>query len=260
MDNPSELQLIAQFDYAPEADGKGIFTDFRGTVNPIRSARRSWACSPTAHSASVPLPGHRRRSVNIDLVGTITQVDPGNRVLLANDEAQILPGTLDTAFKDIARGRLAQGVTTTLTNSGVPFIFIDQNVRNSLRYFYSVVAFDVNSLASGPSSIESSRNTKPVIPVPLASNAVADATIALVMSGRNGPLTNTTVRPSTRRPASSATGAAGQRRRLNLVTLVSQLVGAPTQLAMRLDSMTLGQTGNTGIFGGSLAPQPHVYW
>ena len=35
VDNPSELQLIAQFDYAPDASGQGIFTDFRGDVNPI---------------------------------------------------------------------------------------------------------------------------------------------------------------------------------------------------------------------------------
>ena len=41
---------------------------------------------------------------------------------------------------------------------------------------------------------------------------------------------------------------------LDLVDFASQLVGAPTQLAMRLDSMTLGQSGNTGIFGASPAP------
>ncbi len=97
--------------------------------------------------------------------------------------------------------------------------------------------------------------------MPLASNAVAEAAISLVVSGRNGPLTNTTVPtidPTTGKFSGPEPPANGGD--LNLVTLVSQLVGAPTQLAMRLDSMTLGQTGNTGIFGGSLAPQPHVYW
>ena len=57
-----------------------------------------------------------------------------------------MPGEPDqTAFKDIAAGKVAQGVSTTLTNSGVPFILIDRNVRNSLRYFYSVTAFDGTS-------------------------------------------------------------------------------------------------------------------
>ena len=35
VDNPSELQLLAQFDYVPDATtGRGIFTDYRGLVNP----------------------------------------------------------------------------------------------------------------------------------------------------------------------------------------------------------------------------------
>ena len=33
-----------------------------------------------------------------------------------------------------------------------------RTVRNNLRYFYSVIAFDINSFQSGPSSIESRRN------------------------------------------------------------------------------------------------------
>ena len=91
---------------------------------------------------------------------------PGNRVLLASGEAQLLPGVLDTAFDDVAAGRVAQGVSFTLANTGVPFLFIDRGVRNSLRYFYSVTAFDVNSLVSGPSSLESARVTKAVTPAP----------------------------------------------------------------------------------------------
>ena len=88
MDNPSELQLIAQFDYGPSPDGKGIFTDFRGTVNPTP------ACAPelgvglgtdcgalqAPPIAGTPFAG----SVDVDLVGTVTQVNPGNRVLLAS--------------------------------------------------------------------------------------------------------------------------------------------------------------------------------
>ncbi len=263
VDNPSQLQLIAQFDYAPDATGRGLFADFRGIVNPTPGCAPELGVQTTcAITFSTPAPGEPYvGSVNIDLVGQITQIIPGNRVLLASGEAQVLPGLMDTAFIDITRGRVAQGVTTNLVNGGVPFLFVDHGVRNSLRYFYAVSAFDVNSVASGPSSLESQRKTKAVTPTPLASNAVAEATISLQMSGRNGDLTNTTeptIDPATGKfsgPAAPANGGA-----LNLVQLVSQLVGAPTQLAMRLDSMTLGQTGNTGIFGGSLTPQPHIYW
>ena len=63
----------------------------------------------------------------IDLTGTITQLTPGNRVLLASGEAQTLPGVLDTAFADVAAGRVAQGASFNLANTGVPFLFIDRS-------------------------------------------------------------------------------------------------------------------------------------
>jgi len=262
--NPSELELIAQFDYAPSADGKGIFTDFRGTVNPVPGCAPELGvltdCAPTLQPP--PVPGNPFvGSVDVDLVGTITQVIPGNRVLLANGTAQILPGKLDTAFADINAGRVAQGVSTALVNGGVPFLFIDHNVRNSLRYFYSVVAFDVNSVASGPASLESQRATKPVTPVPLESNAASDASIAITTAGRAGLLTNTTVPsidPTTGEfsgPMPPSNGGA-----LGLVQTVSQVLGGPTTLAAQLDSIVLGQSGNAAIFGSSPTPSPNVYF
>ena len=46
-----------------------------------------------------PVPGTPfTGSTAVDLTGTITQVTPGNRVLLASGESQLLPGVLDTAF------------------------------------------------------------------------------------------------------------------------------------------------------------------
>jgi hypothetical protein len=262
--NPSELQLIAQFDYAPSADGKGIFTDFRGTVNPVPGCAPELGvftdCAPTLQAppaAGLPYVG----SVSIDLVGTITQVIPGNRVLLANGNSQILPGKLDTAFADVNRGRIAQGVSTALVNGGVPFLYIDHNVRNSLRYFYSVVAFDVNSAASGPSSLESQRASKAVTPVPLAANQASDASIAITTAGRAGILTNTTVPsidPTTGEfsgPMPPANGGA-----LGLVQTVSQVLGGATTLAAQLDSISLGQSGNAAIFGSSPTPSPNTYW
>ena len=99
---------------------------------------------------------------------------------------------------------MAQGVSTALTNNGVPFMYVDHNVRNSLRYFYAVVAFDVNSVASGPSSLESQRKTKAVTPVRDPLNAQSTGTSVVNLSGRNGPLTTSTVPTIDRARASSA--------------------------------------------------------
>ena len=83
---------------------------------------------------STPAPGSPFvGNADIDIVGTITQVNPGNRVLLADGKAQILPDTLDTAFADVSKGRIAQGVSTTLANTGVPFIFIDRMFGSAVQ-------------------------------------------------------------------------------------------------------------------------------
>ena len=173
--------------------------------------------------------------MDIDLVGTITQVIPGNRVLLANGNAQILPGKLDTAFADVARGRVAQGVSTALTNNGVPFVFVDHNVRNSLRYFYSVIAFDVNSPAPVPRASSRQRATKAVTPVPLGGQPVQrrGAHDHVIGRGRAGLRhQHDAFRRSTRPPVSSAgrsppaNGGA-----LGLVQTVSQVIGGVTAAA-----------------------------
>jgi hypothetical protein len=194
-DSPSELQLLAQFDYAPDADGRGIFTDFRALVNPVPGCAPELAITTTCGTTfSLPDPGQPFvGSVDVDLTGTITQLTVGNRVALLSGEAQVLPGKLDTAFADIARGRLGPGITTALANTGVPFIFVDRGVRNSLRYFYTVTAFDVNSLTSGPSSLESARLTKAVTPTAAASNTAVTSSFSKGILGRGVPLTNETV-------------------------------------------------------------------
>ncbi|HKT60267.1 MAG TPA: hypothetical protein VJQ46_09460, partial [Gemmatimonadales bacterium] len=261
--NPTELQLIAQFDYAPSADGKGIFNDFRGTVNPVPG------CAPElgvmtdcpAGLQPPPLPGSPFvGSVPVDLVGTITQVIPGNRVLLANGNSQILPGLLDTAFADINQGRIAQGVSTNLTNSGVPFLFIDRNVRNSLRYFYSVVAFDINSAASGPSSLESQRATKAVTPVPAVSNARVIANLQPHVIGRGVAMDTVIKAAPTLDPVTGKFSGPFQPADGGIVGFVGEFAASviqPSQsgaLEMRLDSLTMGQYLTSG-FGASAATE-----
>ena len=113
VDNPAELQLVAQFDYAEDpTTGRGIFNDFRGLVNPTPQCAPELGVFIACDGALLPPPPPGTPftgSQAIPLVGTITQLTPGNRVLLANGEAQTLPGVLDTAFADVAAGRVAQG-------------------------------------------------------------------------------------------------------------------------------------------------------
>jgi hypothetical protein len=270
VDNPSELSLIAQFDYAPSSDGKGIFTDFRGTVNPTpKCAPELGLFTDCPTLTAPPVPGTPATgSVDVDLVGTITQVNFGNRVLLLGGDAQILPGALDTAFKDINAGRIGQGASTNLTNSGVPFIFIDRGVRNSLRYFYSVTAFDVNSLASGPSSIESARSTKAVVPVSAASNQQVATNLVAHTLGRGVAMdTIITAAPTIDGTTGKLSGPA-QPADGGVVGFVGEFASSviqPSQagaLTMRLDTLNMGIFGNIGaVFGAvSGATVPTLYY
>jgi len=270
--NPSELTLIAQFDYPPDPFSlRGKFVDFRGTVNPTPQCAPEidvFVLCPAAFTPP-PAPGQPFTVADtIDLVGTITQIVPGNRVKLASGDAQVLPGTLDTAFKDITSGRVASGVSTDLVNNGVPFLFIDHNVRNSLRYFYAVTAFDVNSAASGPSSLESARVAKAVTPVRSPGNLVASSTATATLLDRNGTLlagtTLPTLDPTTGKfsgPFPPADPASAQ---LGFANLVPEVVnGTSSTFSARLDSIQLGEAGfspaSSAAFG-NVFEAPFVYW
>ena len=266
--NPSELMLIAQFDYAPDpftpTATRGRFKDFRGTVNPTVDCAPEIGvrilCPVLFDSVG---PGVAFTVADtIDLLGTITQIVPGNRVLLADGKAQVLPGKQDTAFADINSGRIAPGVSTELTNSGVPFVYIDHNVRNSLRYFYAVTAFDVNSAASGPSSLESARLAKAVTPTRAPNNVQSSVSAVTTVLDRDGALlTNATVPsidPTTGKfsgPFPPANGATP-----GLAVLMSQVLGTPATFAVRLDSMALGESGDAGVYGASPTPEANVYY
>ncbi|HYN17296.1 MAG TPA: hypothetical protein VEY96_04320, partial [Actinomycetes bacterium] len=174
VDSPTELQLVAQFDYTGTA-----IPDFQGQVNPIPF------CAPELGIDSlcaVPFdslqPGIAPTIfVDIPLVGPIIQVKRGERTTLATGASIILKA--DTAFTGSGSGN-----TPELEDNGVPFTFLDTGVRSNLRYFYSVTAFDVNSFQSGPSTIESPRNTKPVVPQAPAGNFQSSATLTQSVEGR----------------------------------------------------------------------------
>jgi hypothetical protein len=200
VDSPNELSLIAQFDYSGTS-----MLDFQGQVNPVAGCAPELGINtqtivpappPVGALDTIPgcvvpfdslVPGVAPTVSNeVPLVGPILQVRRGDRTKLATGEAIMLK--VDTALTGSASGHAPE-----LSDNGVPFTFRDDGVRSNLRYFYSVTAFDVNSIQSGPSAIESPRNTKSVIPQAAAGNFQSAATLSQTLEGRAGALTDTLI-------------------------------------------------------------------
>ncbi|HXI20923.1 MAG TPA: hypothetical protein VNH46_07560, partial [Gemmatimonadales bacterium] len=152
----------------------------------------------------------------------------------------------DTAVT--GRGKLGgcgpKSVCPPLSNTLVPFVYVDRTPRNNFRYFYTVTAFDVNSIESGPTSLESPRSTKSVTPVAPASNAQLVGNLDTHLYGRGVKMDSvfpslptldaTTGEFSGPMPPANGTvlGFAGQ--------FASKVVSAPGDLSLTLDSIGAG--------------------
>ena len=124
-------------------------------------------------------------------------------------------------------------------------------MRNDLRYFYAVTAFDINSIQSGPSSLESPRRTKPVTPASSASNLERSGTVA-------GHPRSAAASPSTRRARSRrstpAPAASADRSRLPTALHSGWRIWSQTLLpdsrsgsvSLTLDSLQLGSAYEHG--------------
>lgn len=179
IDSPDQMTLLASFDYA----GTTI-QDFTGQINPTSGCAPELGVNTACPVAFNYVPGSGLPAttfVEYPLVGDVIQVvlGPEGRAVLADGTALILKA--DTAVTGVASGSFGA-----LEDSGVPFAFVDRDVRNNFRYFYTVTAFDLNSFQSGPSSIESARVTKTVTPVPDASNTeFAEFTVEVIDQNNN---------------------------------------------------------------------------
>jgi hypothetical protein len=248
VDNPNELEVVAQFDYAGT-----VMPDFQGQVNPttgcapelgintvtVVEGDTTFGC-PVDFDSLVPGVAPTV-SVDVPLVGQIIQVKRGERQALANGENIIL--VADTAITGAAGGCRNVQVCT-LRDNAVPFVFVDRAPRNNLRYFYSVTAFDINSFQSGPSSLESARNTQATVPQAGASNYQNASNLTLNIVGRGVAQDSVisaepTIDGATGRfsgPFPPANGGdlhfAGE--------LASQVLSAPGVVSIVLDSLTLG--------------------
>lgn len=158
VDNANALTMVAQYDYAGTS-----MADFTGQLQPTAQ------CGPEfGVTAGCPVPFDfvqgsgvaPTESVSYPLVGQFVQVKYGtaSRVLLGNGDLLVI-GNADTLMTGASSGDFPE-----LNDGGIPFAYVDREVRNNFRYFYSVTAFDVNSFQSGPATLESPRITKAVTP------------------------------------------------------------------------------------------------
>jgi len=192
---PDNIQQIGQFDYATTT-----FTDFLcETVLPNENVGTTILIPPvtgvptavSGYAAGEPCP--------LGTAPLVRDIGPGNS--LASGQ------TFNMIFNNAGAGgppgggvvRLLTGAATAtqldtalssqpvgLQNNGVPFVFVDLAITNNFTYFYSVSAFDINSQASGPISLESARSVKQAVPRAFAPNLSAAFEAVIGVTGDDG--------------------------------------------------------------------------
>jgi hypothetical protein len=77
------------------------------------------------------------------------------------------------------------GETQPATDTGIPFVYVDNTVVNNFTYWYAVSAFDVNSEASGPHTLRSSKVAQATVPRKNAPN-LEEASLVVALVGDDG--------------------------------------------------------------------------
>jgi hypothetical protein len=247
--SPSNLQLIAQFDYAGT-----VFRDFTGGMAyPGKCAPELGVVAVTVTGGPVlcpvAFPANFQPGVSpaVDPTVHADQALAGNVVqvkLATKPRAQKIDGSILILSADTAVTGGGSGFPP-LTDNAVPFAYVDHAVRNSFTYYYAVTAFDVNSLQSGPSSLESPKTTlRTATPRPSSGQETAGSLKPPVMLGGNGQVLD----PGAPLPAlNAATGEfAGPMPptdgvRLGLAAFVPQVLTTGT-ITMTIDSIVPGST------------------
>jgi hypothetical protein len=233
-----DLRLIAQFDYAGTS-----LVDFTGSFayQVDEDGNGISQCAPELGiQQDCPDNFPSVGGIEHDLVGSVIQVPIGGRVALADSSVLVL--SADTAVTGGASGNPA------LTNSGVSFSFVDRSVRNNFNYFYAVTAFDVNSLKSGPSAIESARIPKTVAPQTSSGQTVSGTLSSVQLLGADG-----SVLTGTQPSIDAATGIfsgpfpPADGLELGLANFLPELLGASGQVSLTIDSILPGSVLIGGI-------------
>jgi hypothetical protein len=296
VDAPNEMTLLAQFDYAGT-----VISDFTGVLNPSAGCAPEFGIDPTCPATTPTGAGfspNRKdgttltEHVDYDLVGTITQVNAGSgrtplavgridTIITAIDSTVTPPDTTFTTVFIPTQAQVLKADTLltgggsngacgprqacpALSNTGVPFVFIDRTPRNNFRYFYSVTAFDVNSIESGPTSLESPRTTKSVRPVRPSSNFTSSGALTTQVFGRGAAANRVTVDPTIDGTTGIFSGPALPADGTTLAfagELASAVVGQSGLLSAKLDSLKMGQADLSGCCGGGREGIPaRYYW
>jgi hypothetical protein len=264
VDNPGELQLLAQFDYSGT-----VIEDFAGQVNPTDQ------CAPELGLRTTPgcpvnfdpvLSGvGRAASTSYDIVGNLVQLQFGKRALLANGKV-IITGADTAVTGGATSGPCAPSACPALSNTGVPFTYLDKTPRNNFRYFYSVTAFDVNSFQSAPSSLESPRVTKSASPVHAASNYVSSADVALHVVGRGGIAMDTVIKTDPTIDQTKGTFSGPSRPANGLQAafvgeLATKVLNGQGGFQLTLDSISpTGEGDESACCGGVAIGSPTTYY
>ncbi len=271
-DDPASLRLLAQFDVQGD-----FWYDRTGQINQLTQGGVT-RCAPTLGiylsctsaglvngvATVMPLPvsldGFLTQwetvlptGAGIDTVLTVdsTVSPPDTTVTYVPVNLRAYATRVDTAVTGGGSGRPG------LAGSGVPFYFVDRTgrcdacgVQNHRTYYYLVAAFDINSIRSGPSSLESSlAGAKSVVAGPSPVNVSSTGAVnPLQVIGRHGPLTDSvvpTIDPVTGRfsklfpPADGGVAA--------LAAFLPEVLPAAGGVTVTLDSLTLGQATTPGL-------------
>jgi len=237
----ASMEIVAQFDYTGTS-----LTDHTGQV--YGPSEPVGQCAPdlgiVTDCRADFLHGQSRA---VPLAGTVVQIPPGGRVALGDGRVMVIRA--DTAVTGGASGVPALGDT------GVPFAFVDSGLQNGTTYVYGVTAFDVNSVNSGPTSLESDLVGKTVTPR-IASSNVRSAIVETGMYGGDG----TRLDQDTTFPAINAADGTLSGRippanggRIELVQAVQELL-PQGEYTLVVDSVSPGFPSGAGT------PQPRMYF
>jgi len=175
-----QLELVAQFDF--DATSYRDFTcetvspeDDVGATDPDGEPVLGFAAGDTC-----PLDEDNFLDRAIDNTLIFNNGSPGGAPG-AGVSREPVAVSLDTAIvsdRDI-------GETRPLRDTGVPYTWVDTDVYNNFTYFYSVTAFDLNSMASGPHTLRSTMIDQSTVPRADAP-AVVHANLELFLAGEDG--------------------------------------------------------------------------
>ncbi|MGH7644345.1 MAG: hypothetical protein ACREMR_02040, partial [Gemmatimonadales bacterium] len=238
----AQLELIAQLDYAGTTltDYTGRFA-YPGDCAPELGIQTD---CPITFDTAPPFGA----GVTHSLVGTVVQVPAGGRVALGGN---VFVLRADTAVIGGAQGYQP------LTDTGVNLVFVDSTARNGFQYAYAVTAFDVNALASGPSSLESPIVTKLVTPRRPGVNVTPPLLVQGVLGG-DGTLLDPALPYPTMDPNTGTFDDIMPPANDGVLTLLEPVLEAlpPGDITVRIDSVTAGLF--TAFTGGGTEPTLHV--